>query len=148
MGSCLSTHPGDAPAWPQWWRKRHRCGEVEGAAATGGVFFSSSVGGGGKLPGEGEMMTEEELARVAGRTCANGASAAACLHTQQGRKGTNQDAMLVWEVSYRQPLFFLSWLGSFFRWIQSPDQRRRSVHGRKSAAFLSQLLAFTPRSLL
>ncbi|EMS49236.1 putative protein phosphatase 2C 66 [Triticum urartu] len=43
-------------------------------------------------------MTEEELARVPGRTCANGASAAACLHTQQGRKGTNQDAMVVWEI--------------------------------------------------
>ncbi|CAM0912235.1 unnamed protein product [Alopecurus aequalis] len=99
MGSCLSTQPGDAPAWPQWWRKRHRCGVGEGAAP-GGVFFSSGVGGGGggkKLPGDGEMMTEEELARVAGRTCVNGASAAACLHTQQGRKGTNQDAMLVWE---------------------------------------------------
>ena len=112
MGSCLSTQPGDAPAWPQWWRKRHRCGAREGEAP-GGVFFSSSVGaggGGGKLPGEGEMMTEEELARVAGRTCANGASAAACLHTQQGRKGTNQDAMLVWEVSYQQPLFSVPFL--------------------------------------
>uniref|UniRef100_A0A453RIS3 protein-serine/threonine phosphatase n=1 Tax=Aegilops tauschii subsp. strangulata TaxID=200361 RepID=A0A453RIS3_AEGTS len=96
MGSCLSTQPGDEPAWPLRWRKRPH-GEREGAAA-GGAFFSGGGGGGGgkKLPGEGEM-TEEELARVAGRTCANGASAAACLHTQQGRKGTNQDAMVVWE---------------------------------------------------
>jgi hypothetical protein len=106
MGSCLSTQPGDAPAWPHWWRKRHSYGgEREGAAAAGGVFFSSSVGG-RKLPGEGDMMTEEELARVAGRTCANGASAAACLHTQQGRKGTNQDAMVVWEVSCRHTAVF------------------------------------------
>ncbi|XP_047083885.1 probable protein phosphatase 2C 66 [Lolium rigidum] len=97
MGSCLSTQPGDEPAWPHWWRKGHRFGGQREGAAGGGVFFSSAVGG-GKLPGAGgEMMTEEELARVAGRTCANGASAAACLHTQQGRKGTNQDAMVVWE---------------------------------------------------
>uniref|UniRef100_A0ACD5Y8I3 Uncharacterized protein n=1 Tax=Avena sativa TaxID=4498 RepID=A0ACD5Y8I3_AVESA len=97
MGSCLSTQPGDAPAW---WRKRHRCGgERETAAAAGGTFFSSGAGGRKRPGSEGEMMTEEELARVAGRTCANGASAsaAACLHTQQGRKGTNQDAMVVWE---------------------------------------------------
>lgn len=95
MGSCLSTQPGDEPAWPLRWRKRPH-GEREGAAAGG-----AGGGGGKKLPGEGEM-TEEELARVAGRTCANGASAAACLHTQQGRKGTNQDAMVVWEVSCRR----------------------------------------------
>ena len=33
-----------------------------------------------------------------GRLYLNGASEVACLHTQQGKKGTNQDAMLVWEV--------------------------------------------------
>uniref|UniRef100_A0A453RIT7 Uncharacterized protein n=1 Tax=Aegilops tauschii subsp. strangulata TaxID=200361 RepID=A0A453RIT7_AEGTS len=151
MGSCLSTQPGDEPAWPLRWRKRPH-GEREGAAA-GGAFFSGGGGGGGgkKLPGEGEM-TEEELARVAGRTCANGASAAACLHTQQGRKGTNQDAMVVWEVSCQRlatAIFFLQ-LGGLFRWIWSPDRRRRWVHGRflvQTAAFLSQLLAFTLGSL-
>ncbi|XP_048540592.1 probable protein phosphatase 2C 66 [Triticum urartu] len=96
MGSCLSTQPGDEPAWPLRWRKRSH-GEREGTAAAGAFFSGGGAGGGGKkLPGEGEM-TEEELARVPGRTCANGASAAACLHTQQGRKGTNQDAMVVWE---------------------------------------------------
>ncbi|XP_062195891.1 probable protein phosphatase 2C 66 [Phragmites australis] len=93
MGSCLSSEAPAAGAGPAW-RKRRR-GEREGAAA-GGAFYS----GGKKLPGgsgAGGEMSEEELARVAGRTCANGASAAACLHTQQGRKGTNQDAMVVWE---------------------------------------------------
>jgi hypothetical protein len=151
MGSCLSTQPGDEPAWPHWWRKGHRFGGEREATAGGGVFFSSAVGG-GKLPGaDGEMMTEEELARVAGRTCANGASAAACLHTQQGRKGTNQDAMVVWEVSCRHTAVFHSLLGRLFRWIRSPDRRRGSVHGRflvQTGAFLSQLLAFTPGSLL
>ncbi|KAL6644593.1 hypothetical protein ACP70R_016201 [Stipagrostis hirtigluma subsp. patula] len=91
MGSCLSSEAPAAGASPGW-RKRRRGGR-EGAAAAG-TFFS----GGKKLPGGGGgEMTEEELARVSGRMCANGASAAACLHTQQGRKGTNQDAMVVWE---------------------------------------------------
>jgi hypothetical protein len=35
---------------------------------------------------------------------ANGASNTACMFTQQGRKGTNQDAMLVWEVRDRPEL--------------------------------------------
>ncbi|TVU05288.1 hypothetical protein EJB05_48446 [Eragrostis curvula] len=90
MGSCLSSEAPAAGAGPAW-RKR-RLGVREGAAA-GGAFSS----GGKKLPGGGGEMTEDELARVAGRMCANGSSAAACLHTQQGRKGTNQDAMVVWE---------------------------------------------------
>jgi len=92
MGSCLSSEApaaGDGPAW----RKRRR-GIREGFA--GGGPFSS---GGKRLPGVGAEMTEDELARVSGRMYGNGASAVACLHTQQGRKGTNQDAMVVWEVS-------------------------------------------------
>ncbi|KAI4321763.1 hypothetical protein MLD38_035109 [Melastoma candidum] len=35
---------------------------------------------------------------VAGRMFMNGASNVASLYTQQGKKGTNQDAMVVWEV--------------------------------------------------
>jgi hypothetical protein len=92
MGSCLSSEAYAAGAEPAW-RRRGRGGR-EGAAA-GGAFSS----GGKKLPGGGGDMTEDELARVTGRMCANGSSAVACLHTQQGRKGTNQDAMVVWEVS-------------------------------------------------
>uniref|UniRef100_A0A7N0TEH5 protein-serine/threonine phosphatase n=2 Tax=Kalanchoe fedtschenkoi TaxID=63787 RepID=A0A7N0TEH5_KALFE len=38
-----------------------------------------------------------ELHRIPGRLFGNGSSDMACLFTQQGRKGTNQDAMLVWE---------------------------------------------------
>lgn len=40
----------------------------------------------------------DEIQQVVGRLVGNGSSKIACLHTQQGRKGTNQDAMLVWEV--------------------------------------------------
>ena len=93
MGSCLSSEAPAAGDGPAVWRKRRR-GSREGAAGAG-----AGAGGGKKLPGGGGEMTEDELARVSGRMCGNGASAVACLHTQQGRKGTNQDAMVVWEVS-------------------------------------------------
>lgn len=46
----------------------------------------------------------DEIQQVVGRLVGNGSSEIACLHTQQGRKGTNQDAMLVWEVCV-SPLF-------------------------------------------
>ncbi|AQK58230.1 putative protein phosphatase 2C 6 [Zea mays] len=90
MGSCLSSEtPAASAGAAAWWRKGRR-GTREGAA--GGL-----PSGGKKPPGRGGEMTEDELARVSGRMCGNGASAVACLHTQQGRKGTNQDAMVVWE---------------------------------------------------
>ncbi|XP_024522271.1 probable protein phosphatase 2C 33 isoform X1 [Selaginella moellendorffii] len=45
-----------------------------------------------------EARHDQRLALVTGRICSNGASnSAACLFTQQGRKGVNQDAMIVWE---------------------------------------------------
>lgn len=44
-----------------------------------------------------EAKSNEILYRFPGRICANGASSNACIFTQQGRKGTNQDAMVVWE---------------------------------------------------
>lgn len=40
---------------------------------------------------------EEHLHRIPGRMFLNGSSQAASLFTQQGKKGTNQDAMIVWE---------------------------------------------------
>jgi hypothetical protein len=45
------------------------------------------------------VKMNEILSRIPGRICSNGAlSNEACVFTQQGRKGTNQDAMVVWEV--------------------------------------------------
>ncbi|GAB2277180.1 Probable protein phosphatase 2C 33 [Dionaea muscipula] len=40
---------------------------------------------------------EEHLQRIPGRLFFNGATEFASLFTQQGKKGTNQDAMIVWE---------------------------------------------------
>lgn len=45
-----------------------------------------------------EYRREEMLHRVQGRMFLNGSSDVASLFTQQGKKGTNQDAMIVWEV--------------------------------------------------
>ncbi|KAL9255131.1 putative protein phosphatase 2C 33 [Drosera capensis] len=40
---------------------------------------------------------DDHLQRIPGRRCLNGATESASLFTKQGKKGTNQDAMIVWE---------------------------------------------------
>ncbi len=50
-----------------------------------------------------ETKNDALLALIPGRMFANGASNTACVFTQQGRKGTNQDAMVVWEVTPPPP---------------------------------------------
>ncbi|KAL0322296.1 UNVERIFIED_CONTAM: putative protein phosphatase 2C 33 [Sesamum calycinum] len=44
-----------------------------------------------------DFRREEHLHRTPGRMFLNGSSEIASLYTQQGKKGTNQDAMIVWE---------------------------------------------------
>ncbi|KAJ6877628.1 hypothetical protein NC651_030403 [Populus alba x Populus x berolinensis] len=44
-----------------------------------------------------DFRREEPLHRIPGRLFLNGSSDIASLFTQQGKKGTNQDAMIVWE---------------------------------------------------
>lgn len=44
-----------------------------------------------------DYRREEPLHRIPGRLFLNGSSEIASLFTQQGKKGTNQDAMVVWE---------------------------------------------------
>ncbi|KAF5745880.1 putative protein phosphatase-2c [Tripterygium wilfordii] len=44
-----------------------------------------------------DYRREEPLHRIPGRLFLNGSSEIASLFTQQGKKGTNQDAMIVWE---------------------------------------------------
>ncbi|CAN7107983.1 unnamed protein product [Brassica rapa subsp. narinosa] len=44
-----------------------------------------------------DSRRDDPLHRVPGRMYLNGASEAACIFTQQGKKGPNQDAMVVWE---------------------------------------------------
>ncbi|CAN4117864.1 unnamed protein product [Withania somnifera] len=54
--------------------------------------FISKLSGGGGSRGE-----ERGLEQIQGRLVGNGGSSVACLYTQQGKKGINQDAMIVWE---------------------------------------------------
>ncbi|KAL3650115.1 hypothetical protein CASFOL_006518 [Castilleja foliolosa] len=44
-----------------------------------------------------DFRKEERLHRIPGRMFLNGSSEIASMFTQQGKKGTNQDAMIVWE---------------------------------------------------
>ncbi|GFP90057.1 probable protein phosphatase 2c 33 [Phtheirospermum japonicum] len=44
-----------------------------------------------------DYRREERLHRIPGRMFLNGSSEIASMFTQQGKKGTNQDAMIVWE---------------------------------------------------
>eukprot|EP00252_Welwitschia_mirabilis_P027942 TRINITY_DN9835_c1_g1_i2.p1 TRINITY_DN9835_c1_g1~~TRINITY_DN9835_c1_g1_i2.p1 ORF type:complete len:458 (-),score=116.17 TRINITY_DN9835_c1_g1_i2:217-1590(-) len=72
-----------------------------------GSCLSTSNAGGMPSRKEIERITAEALAREAendhllsqieGRICANGATSVASLHTQQGKKGPNQDCMIIWE---------------------------------------------------
>ncbi|KAG0587469.1 hypothetical protein KC19_2G166500 [Ceratodon purpureus] len=84
MGTCMSTDPGVANGVEKHammgrrQRKRESHKQVMEAMAN-------------------EGKRDVLLAMTPGRMFRIGASDAACLFTQQGRKGTNQDAMLVWE---------------------------------------------------
>lgn len=49
----------------------------------------------------------QHLPTIPNRVFMNGKSRASCIFTQQGRKGINQDAMVVWEVSNSIIIFSL-----------------------------------------
>lgn len=113
MGSCMSRSPARPPeagrtltadrsasfslfrsqTSVKCWKERKKLRKEKGrGGGEGGVFDRRAAGAGG-----GELA-EDELRGVPGRMFLNGASEVACLYTQQGKKGTNQDAMIVWEV--------------------------------------------------
>ncbi|KAL0402699.1 UNVERIFIED_CONTAM: putative protein phosphatase 2C 33 [Sesamum latifolium] len=82
MGSCLSSEsrsPG--PGSPNGVGKR------KGSRRRLGSRSSSF-----------DFRREEHLHRTPGRMFLNGSTEIASLYTQQGKKGTNQDAMIVWET--------------------------------------------------
>lgn len=51
----------------------------------------------------GRIVSLDNLVSIPNRITNSGKSQSSCIFTQQGRKGVNQDAMIVWEVSF----FFL-----------------------------------------
>lgn len=86
MGSCLSVEsrspvPGSPISPARGVRKRKNSKKRPGSR-------NSSF----------DYQREEPLHRIPGRLFLNASTETACLFTQQGKKGTNQDAMIVWEV--------------------------------------------------
>jgi hypothetical protein len=71
--------------------------------ASGGATTVTAAGEDGRRRGRRwKAPREEQLGSVPGRIFSNdGRSRTAAVFTQQGRKGVNQDAMLVWDVSHR-----------------------------------------------
>lgn len=86
MGSCLSTDGGGSSY-----------GCCNGSCATSSAKKRDRRNKTSLLAVAAEAQTDAHLARIPGRMCMSGSSNIACMFTQQGRKGTNQDAMVVWE---------------------------------------------------
>ncbi|XP_038974833.1 probable protein phosphatase 2C 33 isoform X1 [Phoenix dactylifera] len=81
----------------------------DGRSSSSSPLSPSSPVSGAKQPRKGsrkrqgsrrssfDTRREEQLHRIPGRMFLNGGSSVASLFTQQGKKGLNQDAMIVWE---------------------------------------------------
>ncbi|GER28263.1 protein phosphatase-2c [Striga asiatica] len=81
MGSCFSSESrSPLPSSPVGARKKK-------GSKRRGVSRESSF----------DSRKEEQLHRISGRLFLNGSSEIASLYTKQGKKGINQDAMIVWE---------------------------------------------------
>lgn len=99
MGICYSSFGGKNKE-REWKNENDNTSKLDfklGKTTSGSADFASFIskfGGGAATAAE-----ERALLQIPGRLVANGASKVACLYTQQGKKGTNQDAMIVWEVS-------------------------------------------------
>ncbi|KAA8538863.1 hypothetical protein F0562_025555 [Nyssa sinensis] len=83
MGSCLSTES--------------RSPLPNSPTPTLGIRRKSSKKRLGSRNSSFDYRREEQLHRIQGRMFLNGSSEVASLFSQQGKKGTNQDAMIVWE---------------------------------------------------
>ncbi|KAI3708769.1 hypothetical protein L2E82_38198 [Cichorium intybus] len=90
MGICYSTTGGarrdkqdEADEDDGWW-KSMRGSKINRTSTDFKFVFGGSV-------------EERLLHHLPGRLFGNGSCSIASLHTQQGKKGTNQDAMIVWE---------------------------------------------------
>lgn len=113
MGSCFS---GDgsasmscAPASPSSSKKRNSFGRRNRRPSS-----SSSTSSPSSSYATVDSKMEIWLHRVPGRFCLNGSTDVASLFTKQGRKGVNQDAMIVWEVLLLTFAFSSSKISFFF----------------------------------
>ncbi|XP_078163393.1 putative protein phosphatase 2C 66 isoform X2 [Carex rostrata] len=120
MGSCVSSQRKLPPAmvdnssasvsrsgsWSERWvakKEKQRMKKNEKARLRGSGMFSrrqlfhDGDDENGDVAANGALTSLDELSGVSGRMYLNGASEVASLYTQQGKKGTNQDAMIVCE---------------------------------------------------
>nr|GMD51252.1 probable protein phosphatase 2C 6 [Ipomoea batatas] len=100
MGICYSS--GKSKGSDKERDSKNESGRKSVIGSVSGDFssFFSKLNGGAGGPGTGLIgggLKERALHQIPGRLFANGSSAVASLFTQQGKKGTNQDAMIVWE---------------------------------------------------
>ncbi|CAN1220598.1 Probable protein phosphatase 2C 1 [Linum perenne] len=85
MGTCFSTSNSSTCSSRSNGEKSRRGFRLFGQKRTKGTSFDHTMG-------------LQNLASIPNRIIANGKSRSSCVFTQQGRKGINQDAMIVWEV--------------------------------------------------
>lgn len=69
------------------------------------------------------IVSVHNLVSVPNRITSNGKSRNSCIFTQQGRKGINQDAMIVWEVSFFLSLSSSSSSVIFIRAFRVPNKQ-------------------------
>ena len=99
MGICYSSANGKRSTGWETGDKKSDSRLKKSSSGDFATFISKLSGGGGG--GAAAVVAEERtLHQIPGRLFSNGASRIASLYTQQGKKGTNQDAMIVWEVSF------------------------------------------------
>ncbi|CAN1220601.1 Probable protein phosphatase 2C 52 [Linum perenne] len=84
MGTCFSTSNSSTCSSRSNGEKSRRGFRLFGQKRTKGTSFDHTMG-------------LQNLASIPNRIIANGKSRSSCVFTQQGRKGINQDAMIVWE---------------------------------------------------
>lgn len=88
MGSCLSAESrspmATSPSSPGWGPRRRKTSKKKSASRNSSFDY---------------RREDPALHRIPGRIFLNGSTEVASLFTQQGKKGTNQDAMIVWEVT-------------------------------------------------
>ncbi|XP_047944520.1 probable protein phosphatase 2C 6 isoform X1 [Salvia hispanica] len=96
MGICYSSANGKRSTGWETGDKKSDSRLKKSSSGDFATFISKLSGGGGG--GAAAVVAEERtLHQIPGRLFSNGASRIASLYTQQGKKGTNQDAMIVWE---------------------------------------------------
>ncbi|KAL0443191.1 UNVERIFIED_CONTAM: putative protein phosphatase 2C 6 [Sesamum latifolium] len=97
MGICYSSANGKRKT--EWETGNDKVGAKlkKGTSGDFATFISKLSGGGGAAATAAVVAEEQALRQIPGRLFANGANRIASLYTQQGKKGTNQDAMIVWE---------------------------------------------------